>query len=94
MLLVPIISFPLQDALEGSTFLLGRLFHTERSLHAYQFTVVFVSGRQDLPSDARAFSLNSFVACVASVSSRVIARKLDGEQKKMEWGGGGGGEKR
>ena len=40
----------------GSTFLLGRLFHTERPLHTYQLTDVFVSGRQDLPSDARAFS--------------------------------------
>ena len=46
---------------EGSTFSLSkcdfsRLFHTERSWHTYRFTVVFVSGRQDLPSDARAFS--------------------------------------
>ena len=52
-------------ALEGSTFSLSkcdfsRLFHTERSWHTYRFTVVFVSGRQDLPSDARAFSLTSF----------------------------------
>ena len=29
-------------------------------IHTYRFTVVFVSGRQDLPSDARAFSLTSF----------------------------------
>ena len=54
-------------ALEGSTFSLSkcdfsRLFHTERSWHTYRFTVVFVSGRQDLPSDARAFSLTSFEA--------------------------------
>ena len=28
----------------------------------HQFTVVFASGRQDLPSDARAFSLTSFEA--------------------------------
>ena len=52
-------------ALEGSTFSLSkcdfsRLFHTERSWHTYRFTVVFVYGRQDLPSDARAFSLTSF----------------------------------
>ena len=35
------------------------------------------------------------LACVASVSSRDIARKLEREQKKMEWGGGwgGGGER-
>ena len=32
------------------------------------------------------------LACVASVSYRVIARKLEGEQKKVE--GGGGREKR
>ena len=32
------------------------------------------------------------IACVASVSNRVIARKLEREQKKVE--GGGGGEKR
>ena len=52
-------------ALEGSTFSLSkcdfsRLFHTERSWHTYRLTAVFVSGRQDLPSDARAFSLTSF----------------------------------
>ena len=69
MLLVPI-SFSLCGVdyyLEGSTFSLGkrdfsRLFHTERSWHTYRFTVVFVSGRQDLPSAARAFSLTSFEA--------------------------------
>ena len=54
-------------AVEGSTFSLSKcdfscLFHTERSWHTYRFTVVFVSGRQDLPSDARAFSLTSFEA--------------------------------
>ena len=55
-------------ALKGSTFSLSkcdfsRLFHTERSWHTYRFTVVFVSGQQDLPSaDARAFSLTSFEA--------------------------------
>ena len=36
--------------------------------------------------------LNLFLACVASVSNRVIARKLERKQKKVE--GGGGGEKR
>ena len=37
--------------------------------------------------------LHELLACVASVSSRVIARELEREQKKkME--GGGGGEKR
>ena len=48
--------------MEGSTLSLSkcdfsRLFHTERSWHTYRFTVVFVSGRQDLPSDEREFSL-------------------------------------
>ena len=69
MLLVPISFFlcGVDYALEGSTFSLSkcdfsRLFHTERSWHTYRFTVVFVSGRQDLPSDARAFSLTSFEA--------------------------------
>ena len=69
MLLVPISFFLrwVDYALEGSTFSLSkcdfsRLFHTERSWHTYRFTVVFVSGRQDLPSDARAFSLTSFEA--------------------------------
>ena len=33
-----------------------------------------------------------YAACVASVSNRVIARKLEREQKKVE--GGEGGEKR
>ena len=51
-------------ALEGSTFSLGkcdfsRLFHTENSCFTYRFTVVFVSGRQDLPSDAKVLSLTS-----------------------------------
>ena len=32
------------------------------------------------------------LACVASISNRVIARKLERKQKKVE--GGGGGEKR
>ena len=36
--------------------------------------------------------LSGRVACVASVSNRVIARKLERKQKKVE--GGGGGEKR
>ena len=49
-------------ALEGSTFSLSRLFHTERSWHTYRFTLVFVSGQQDLPSEAGAFSLTSFEA--------------------------------
>ena len=69
MLLVPISFFlcGVDYSLEGSTFSLSkcdfsRLFHTERSWHTYRFTVVFVSGRQDLPSDARAFSLTSFEA--------------------------------
>ena len=52
-------------ALEGSPFSLSkcdfsRLFHTEKSWHAYRFTEVFGSGGQDLPSDARALSLTSF----------------------------------
>ena len=34
------------------------------------------------------------VACVASVSNRVIAQKLEQKQKKVEGAGGGGGEKR
>ena len=69
ILLVPISFFLcwVDDALEGSTFSLSkcdfsRLFHTERSWHTYRFTVVFVSGQQDLPSDARAFSFTSFEA--------------------------------
>ena len=62
MLLVPISFFLcwVDYALEGSTFSLSkcdfsRLFHTERSWHTYQFTVVFISGWQDLLSDARVF---------------------------------------
>ena len=41
-------------------FWLSRLFHIERSWHTCRFTVVFVSGRQDLPSDARAYSFKAF----------------------------------
>ena len=62
MLLVPISFFLcwVDYALEGSTFSLSkcdfsRLFHTERSWHAYRFTVVFISGWQDLLSDVRVF---------------------------------------
>ena len=69
MLLVPISFFLcwVDYALEGSIFSLSkcdfsRMFHTERSWHTHRFTVVFVSGRQDFPSDARAFSLTSFEA--------------------------------
>ena len=69
MLLEPISFFlcGVDYSLEGSAFSLskcdfGRLFHTERSWHTYRFTVVFVSGGQNLPSDARAFSLTSFEA--------------------------------
>ena len=69
MLLVPISFFLcwVDYALEGSPFSLSkydfrRLFHTERSWDTYRFTMVLVSGRQDLSSDARAFSLTSFEA--------------------------------
>ena len=57
MLPVPISFFlcSVDYALVGSTFSrskygFSRWFHTERSWHTYRFTVVFVSGRQDLPS--------------------------------------------
>ena len=47
--------------MEGSTLLskcdFRRLFHTERP-----FTLVFVSGWQDLPPGEKAFSLASFKA--------------------------------
>ena len=38
------------------------------------------------------YLIGQIIACVASVSNRVIARKLEHKQKKVE--GGGGGEKR
>ena len=67
MLLLPVSCFLcwVDYALEGSTFSpskcdFSRLFHTERSWHIHLFTEVFVSGEQDWPSDARAFSLTSF----------------------------------
>ena len=67
MLLVPISFFLcwVDYALEGSTFSLSkydfsRVFHTERSWHTYRFTVVFVSGRQDLPSDAKSIFFDLF----------------------------------
>ena len=68
MLLVPIKPFFLcwvHYDLEGYTFSLSncdfsRLFHTKRSWHTYWFTVVFVSGLKDFPSNyARAFSVTS-----------------------------------
>ena len=62
MLLVPKTFFPLLlGRLCSRRFWLCRLFHNERSWHTYRFTVVFVSGRQDLPSDARAYSLKLFI---------------------------------
>ena len=67
MLLVPINFFLcwVDYALEGSTFSMSkcdfnRLFHTKRSWHTYRFTVVFVSGRQDLPSDAKSIFFDLF----------------------------------
>ena len=69
MLLVPI-TFVLcwvNYALEGSTFSLSKrdfspevVSHWQVMAYTYQFTMVFVSVRQDLPPDARAFSLTSF----------------------------------
>ena len=47
-------------ALEGYICDFSCLFHTGRSWHAYWFSVVFISGWHDLPSDARAFSLTYF----------------------------------
>ena len=62
MLLAPITFFPLLlGRLCSGRFRLSRLVHTERSWHTYRFTVVFVSGRQDLPSDSRAYSLKLFI---------------------------------
>ena len=70
MVLVPIKFFFLSwvdYALEGSTanvILAGILAtcFTLRGHDTYRFTVVIVSGRQDLPSDASAFSLTSFLS--------------------------------
>ena len=60
MLLVRITFFSLLPGrLCSGRFWLSRLFHIEKSWHTYRFTVVCVSGRQDLPSDVRAYSLNS-----------------------------------
>ena len=62
MLLVPKTFFSLLlGRLCSRRFWLSRLFHIERSWHTYRFTVVFVSGRQDLPSDSRAYSLKLFI---------------------------------
>ena len=52
-------------ALEGSIFSLSkcdfsRMFHTERSWHTYRFTVVIVSGRQDLPSGCKRIFFDLF----------------------------------
>ena len=51
-------------ALEGSTFSLSKYdfspCFTLRGLDTHRFTEGFVSGQQDLPSDARAFSLTSW----------------------------------
>ena len=60
MLLVPKTFFfsLLLGRLCSRRFWLSRLFHIERSWYTYRFTVVFVSGRQDFLSDARAHSLN------------------------------------
>ena len=42
--------------------ILAACFTLRASWHTYRFTVVLVFGRQDLLSDARAFSLTSFEA--------------------------------
>ena len=60
MLLVPVMfSF----SVTGRLCDFCRLFHTERSWHAYWFSAVIVSGRHDLPSDARAFFLWPLLKC-------------------------------
>ena len=53
---------------------------------------VLIKGCLEAPNllTARVFSIYVPLACVASVSNRVIARKLERKQKKVE----GGGEKR
>ena len=80
MLLV-LISFLVDYVLEGSTFSLSkcgfsRLFHPERLWHTYRFTVVFVSGRQNLHSDARVFSLTSFEGDIVGTQYRNTVRKI------------------
>ena len=63
-----ILAKPVKDwsrALEGSTFWLSkcdlsRMFYTERSWHTYRFTVVIVSGRQDLPSGCKRIFFDLF----------------------------------
>ena len=67
--------------LEGSTLSLSkcdfsRLFHPERLWHTYRFTVVFVSGRQNLHSDARVFSLTSFEGDIGGAQYRNNVRKI------------------
>ena len=47
--------------MEGSTFFTAACL-TLRGHGTQRFTVVFVSGWQDLPPDERAFSLTSFKA--------------------------------
>ena len=65
MLFVPIFFFSLAGILcsGGLSFdwanVVWRLFHNERSLHAYWFSAV-IAGRYDLPSYERAFSLTSY----------------------------------
>ena len=62
MLLVPKTFFSLLlGRLCSRRFWLSRIFHIERSWHTYLFAMVFVSGRQDLSSDARAYSLKLFI---------------------------------
>ena len=51
-----------------------------------------LSQRNDGPEPATIARDRSLLACVVSVSNRVIARKLERKLKKVE--GGGGGEKR
>ena len=58
--------------------------------------MVYEKGKGTVVKNLRFLSptlgINGHLACVASISSRVITRNFEREPKKME--GGGGGEKR
>ena len=68
MMLVPMNFFSSGRICSGGFYVLTEqmcisfcsLFHTERSWQAYWFSAVYVFGRHNLPSNARAFSLTSF----------------------------------
>ena len=82
---------------ESSNFLLPTSdfqLPTSNFWHTYRFTVVFASGRQDLPSDSRAYSLKLFRDCLLFIGRGKLVQIGGGPPFSMHGLKGGGGVKK